>query len=481
MKIRDDIDLGQHSHVGMARTANEDFFGYWEPDDDRTYDLKGRLVVVCDGMGGHTGGEIASRLAVKTVIEAYQSDPSDNVAEALRNSVEKANATVYGEGIRQPELKGMGTTVTALVQRRDMVYFGQVGDSRAYLIRGGQMKQMTKDHSLVQQLVDEGLLEASEMENHPDKNVILRSLGVKPQVDVDVSHIPVAASDTFLLCSDGLSGLVSDEKMNRIVSEGLQGGLSLRQVCERLVDEANAAGGHDNITVQLLRVKRTATATTDTTPQESITQSFTPDQVQASIEKARTEAAAKGKPVAPRTTPSTPAASVAATAPSMPVPSADEPPRAHSAGWGKLVFGLLLGLAAGGGAGFLLGSKAAVAAPGGAAGTFLAEARASAQRAGAPADALAAAAAHAERGDQAAAISAYVAAARDARRRAAEAAQGSAAADADKWGDTEDPLVRRARELLSQAQAAMQEERFEEARAHFLSASELFAAARGSE
>ena len=155
MKIREDVELGQHSHVGMARTENQDFFGYWEPDDDREFDLRGRLAVVCDGMGGHSGGEIASRMAVKAIIEAYKSSTEENVSEALRAAIESANRTVYGEGVRLKELAGMGTTVTTVVQRRDMVYFGQVGDSRAYLIRGGQMKQMTKDHSLVQQLVDE--------------------------------------------------------------------------------------------------------------------------------------------------------------------------------------------------------------------------------------------------------------------------------------------------------------------------------------
>src|SRR5690606_3392219 len=156
----------------------------------------------------------------------------DNVAEALRLAIERANAAVYAEGTRQPELRGMGTTVTALVHRRDMVYFGQVGDSRAYLIRGSAMKQMTKDHSLVQQLVDEGLLDASEMESHPDKNVILRSLGVKPEVEADVSHIPIAANDLFLLCSDGLSGLVTDDEMLRIVQAGQLNGGNLRQVAE---------------------------------------------------------------------------------------------------------------------------------------------------------------------------------------------------------------------------------------------------------
>ncbi len=356
MKIRDDIELGQHSHVGMARTENQDFFGYWEPDEDRAFDLKGRLVVVCDGMGGHSGGEIASRLAVKTLIEKYEQSTSENVAEALRAAIEGANAAVYGEGMRQPELRGMGTTVTAIVHRRDMVYFGQVGDSRAYLIRGNAMKQMTKDHSLVQQLVDEGLLEASEMENHPDKNVILRSLGVKPEVEADVSHVPVAEGDIFLLCSDGLSGLVSDDEMLQMVQAGQLNGGSLRATCEQLVDRANAYGGHDNITVQMLKVKQTASATTDSTPAETVTQSFTADQVQASIEKARSEAMAKGKAVPPAASSDSgegPApASMPATQPSMPVPSVDSP--AAGGGWGKLMVGLLVGLVLGAGGMFAL-------------------------------------------------------------------------------------------------------------------------------
>src|SRR5262249_23925085 len=163
------------------------FFGFWEPDDDRAFDLKGRIVVVCDGMGGHAGGEIASRRAGKAIIETYQNDPGINIQEALRRAREAAQQAIYPEDMPEDKLKGMGSTCTTMVHRRDMVYFAQVGDSRGYLIRGGHIKQMTKDHSLVQQLVDEGLIDKSEMESHPDKNVILRSLGVKPHVDVDVS------------------------------------------------------------------------------------------------------------------------------------------------------------------------------------------------------------------------------------------------------------------------------------------------------
>lgn len=370
MKIRSDIELGQHSHVGMARTENQDFFGYWESDDDREFDLRGRLAVVCDGMGGHSGGEIASRMAVQAIIDNYKASEADNISEALRSAIETANRVVYAEGVRLKELAGMGTTVTAVVQRREMVYFGQVGDSRAYLIRGGQMKQMTKDHSLVQQLVDEGLLEESEMENHPDKNVILRSLGVKPEVEVDVSHIPIAPGDVFLICSDGLSGLVSNEDILQAYRQGSREGKSLRAICEQLIDMANAAGGHDNSTVQLLKIKDTATSTTDQTPEATVTQSFDEDEVQASIEKARAEAAARAAAVAGPKKSDTPAlgtpslssaeAGLPATKPAMPIPELSEgqPPRDSKAGV-LMGLGVAVGLLIGGGGGYALGLSGA--------------------------------------------------------------------------------------------------------------------------
>ena len=367
MKIRADVELGQHSHVGMARTENQDFFGYWESDDDREFDLRGRLAVVCDGMGGHSGGEIASRMAVQAIIDNYKACEADNISEALRYAIETANRTVYGEGVRLKELAGMGTTVTALVQRREMVYFGQVGDSRAYLIRGGQMKQMTKDHSLVQQLVDEGLLEESEMENHPDKNVILRSLGVKPEVEVDVSHIPIALGDAFLICSDGLSGLVSNKEILQVYLEGERSGKSLRSICEELIDRANAAGGHDNSTVQLLKINETATSTTDHTPEATVTQSFDEDEVQASIEKARAEAAARAAAVAGPSAPKksdTPAlgtpslspseATLPKTKPAMPIPELSEAPKRDSLNGVLLGLGIAVGLLLGGGGGYAL-------------------------------------------------------------------------------------------------------------------------------
>jgi protein phosphatase len=384
VNIRDDIVLGQHSHVGMARTENQDFFGYFEPDDDREFDLKGRLVVVCDGMGGHAGGEIASRLAVQTIIEEYKKDTTGNVEEALRKAIEGANAAIQREGNKEAKLQGMGSTCTALVHRRDMVYFGQVGDSRGYLIRNGKIKQMTKDHSLVQELVDQGLIEKSEMEAHPDKNVILRSLGVKPTVDVDVSYVPTSPNDIFLICSDGLSGPVSEQEMLSIVT-ACNG--DLKTATERLVELANRYGGFDNITVQCVKVNRTDTATTDKTKAGTVTANFTPEQVQASIETAKAEAAARGKKPPPtRGAVETPAAESAKadkadkgakaekadpqrTVIERPIEGIDTPgsgrvkgvpaaPPAKSGGGGVLlVVGLFLGIVLGGGGGFVAATK----------------------------------------------------------------------------------------------------------------------------
>lgn len=440
MRIRDDVLLGQHSHVGMARTANEDFFGYWEPDEDRLFDLKGRLAVVCDGMGGHAGGEIASRMAVKTIIEAYEKDPSDDVMDSLRRAIEAANETVYKEGFKpgNAKLKGMGSTVTCAVHRRELIFFGQVGDSRCYLVRRGQIQQMTKDHSLVQQLVDEGLLDKSEMENHPDKNVILRSLGVKASVDVDISYVSVEEGDVFLLCSDGLSGLVSDQEMLNVVDGSLKSGnKDLRKVCEQLVDMANKYGGHDNITVQLLQVLSTASGATDTTPKETVTQSFSQDEVAASIAKARAEAAARGKapPPPPAGAPAAAApasAAFPATQPSMPVATLTEPSPPRGGGLGKLLLGLALGLALGAGGAYGLVRGGVL--PGVAAATGS--------------------------------------------RAVAEAA--AAAAEQAAPGCKDEALGRRAKDELALGRTALDQGRFDDARVHFHAARALFIAGGAS-
>lgn len=471
----------------MARTANEDFFGYWEPDDDRAFDLKGRLVVVCDGMGGHIGGEIASRMAVKECISFYESSPSDDIVDNLRKSVERANAAVHGEARKQPELMGMGTTCTAMVHRRGVVYFGQVGDSRAYLLRGGAMKQMTKDHSLVQQLVDEGLLDESEMETHPDKNVILRSLGVKPEVEVDVSHVPIINDDLLLLCSDGLSGLVSDAEMLAIVNKGLADGGKLRQICESLIDAANAAGGHDNITVQILRVKTTESATTDTTPPETVTQSFTPDEVQESIAKARAEAQARGETPKPKPKPA--AASTASTDPMMPVPTVEAPASSGAAaagGAGGLAIVLVLGLVLGLGIGFLLFGGTKVSPDADAAHALLNGAKSQAEQAGAAeSEGFKAAAKKADAGMDVAtnldAAQEFLDAATAAQRVAATEARDRAETMRARFAGKDSPLVGLAMGRQLKGTQALKVQQYAKARALFSAAEALFEAVEAGE
>lgn len=290
---RPDVLIGNLTHVGMERSENQDYYGYYEPEDDRDFELQGRLIIVCDGMGGHAGGEVASRLAVNTIIEVYRQDRSGNVADALRRAIEAANRAVWDHATQKPELKGMGSTCVSMVIRKGMATFGHVGDSRVYLIRNEQLIQVTRDHSLVQQMVDEGLLQESEMESHPEKNVILRSLGVKPEVEVEINQMPYQVNDIFLLSTDGLTGLVSKEECRRITLLNKDNPMEGARL---LVDLANKYGGYDNITVQIARIMAMSPAEAPKVAKpDSNTALFTQEDVQRSIAEARAKAAAAAK------------------------------------------------------------------------------------------------------------------------------------------------------------------------------------------
>jgi len=242
--------------VGMKREHNEDSFLVNE-------DLG--LYVVCDGMGGHAGGETASRLAVQTVEKELISarlrtdDPfaSDEgvdktpLATALQEAIEGACSVVYRTSRSQPELGGMGTTCIALLLHRDIAVVGHVGDSRAYLVRDGGILQLTEDHSLVNEQVRAGLLTSEEAKHSRLRNIITRSVGFEEDVLVDVSGFETRMGDRFLLCSDGLSNLVSMEEIRvTLASER-----DPADVCKSLVGLANERGGDDNVTV--VAVERT--------------------------------------------------------------------------------------------------------------------------------------------------------------------------------------------------------------------------------
>ena len=235
--------------VGMKREHNEDSFLV-------NQDLG--LYVVCDGMGGHAGGETASRLAVQTIEKELISArlraedpfaakaplPESPLAGALREAVEGACAAVFRTSRANPELAGMGTTCISLLVHDDHAILGHVGDSRAYLVRDGQVWQLSEDHSLVNEQVRAGLLTEEEAKHSRLKNIITRSVGFEEDVLVDVVGVETRAGDKFLLCSDGLSNLIDREEIRDALVQS-----ELAQVPEMLIQLANSRGGDDNITV----------------------------------------------------------------------------------------------------------------------------------------------------------------------------------------------------------------------------------------
>ncbi|MHB8801005.1 MAG: Stp1/IreP family PP2C-type Ser/Thr phosphatase [Thermoanaerobaculia bacterium] len=242
--------------VGRKRKHNEDAY---------LLDAERGLFVVADGMGGHAAGEVASRLTVESIQEfiAGTEDDHDNTwpfgynnrysvdGNRLSTAVERANEKVMRAVVNRPELKGMGTTVVAALFDEKRATLVHVGDSRAYLLRDAELRRLTDDHSWVQEQVNAGILSEEEARSHPLKNVVTRALGGGAHVAVDLIEIPVGDGDRFLLCSDGLTGMVSDEEL----TEALSSSRSLEQIVRGLIDLANERGGVDNITAITVEVR----------------------------------------------------------------------------------------------------------------------------------------------------------------------------------------------------------------------------------
>jgi len=244
------VTFAHLSDIGRVRLRNEDFLGAFEPDDPALLQSRGRLFVVADGMGGHARGDVASRLAVERLGKAYYAaERAEPLPEALRVSVQIANEAVYREG-RPPAAEApMGTTLTALVIRDHDAFLAHVGDSRALLVRGRQIRQLTEDHSLVAELVRDGVLSAAEAERHPSAHVVLRALGLTEDVEIEVQGpLVLRSGDTLVLSTDGLTRLVRPHEIRRLAKIR-----PLRRACERLVSMANERGGPDNITLQVIR------------------------------------------------------------------------------------------------------------------------------------------------------------------------------------------------------------------------------------
>lgn len=244
------VSIGAKTDLGRVRENNEDKFEFFRPEDEDTLARKGSFYAVADGMGGHSAGQIASELALKTAIRSYYADSSPVVEESLRSALQQANALIFDAARAIVERNGMGTTMTALVIRGDEAFIAQVGDSRCYRLRGGSIRQITEDHSWVAEQVKRGALTEEEAEISPFRNVITRSLGNAPNVDVDVFVEELKAGDQFLLCSDGLSGLVGADEMLAAMQDA-----SPSQAAWDLVDLALERGGYDNATVLIVAVR----------------------------------------------------------------------------------------------------------------------------------------------------------------------------------------------------------------------------------
>lgn len=239
------VNVVGKSDIGRRRKANEDNGGHFECQN-------GYVAVVCDGMGGHVGGAVASGIAVETIKNFLTGQYFEDPREAIGLAIQAANeAILHRQGI-EPELTGMGSTCVLLIVRGGKVYIGHVGDSRIYLVRDKTIVQLTKDHSFVQMLVDAGEITKEEAERHPRKNEITNALGIPDMRPATVRQdaIDPQAGDCFLLCSDGLSGMVSDKQIETIISK--QREYSTQQRADFLVQAANENGGVDNITVELV-------------------------------------------------------------------------------------------------------------------------------------------------------------------------------------------------------------------------------------
>ena len=208
-------------------------------------------------MGGSNAGEVASRMAVDSILRVFRAAPANDAPTALANAVHTANSDIWELSRSRSDLSGMGTTCTALALRGDEVLVAHVGDSRAYLVRGHVARQLTTDHSLVAQLVARNQLTAEEARHDPRRNVVTRSVGVGPDVEVDVVALgePLRTGDTLVVCSDGLHGQVSDDEIASVAM-----GDSLEDACRELIELANERGGPDNITVAMARFERTGAA-----------------------------------------------------------------------------------------------------------------------------------------------------------------------------------------------------------------------------
>lgn len=242
------VEVAGHTDKGRVRSGNEDAFAVEPPTSARAR-ARGTLLLVADGMGGHAAGEVASKLAVDTIPDAYYRARRVPIQDAIIDAITRANSAIYESAESDPSRAGMGCTIVAVVIEGDVFTIGHVGDSRGYLIRNGRARQLTRDHSWVAMQVAEGILTPEQAEHHPNRSLIMRALGRQQSVEVDIGHERLQAGDVLLLCSDGLTGVVHDEEIAEYAGRHAPSVLA-----ERLVGLANQRGAPDNVTVVIAAI-----------------------------------------------------------------------------------------------------------------------------------------------------------------------------------------------------------------------------------
>ena len=236
------------SDVGQRRKVNEDAAGYFESKNHIP------LMMVCDGIGGHNAGEIASAMALMSIGQAWEKTEFNDIEEVYQWLIQKiteANEAIFTRSAQYEDLYGMGTTVVVASIIGNQLIIANVGDSRAYVLRNFQLKQLTEDQSLVNALLKSGEITPEEAENHPNKNIVTQSLGVTSSVEIDFVRMTIKNEDTLILCSDGLSDMLSLEEIRNVMNHYSD----VEQQVEKAIQEANEAGGRDNITVAIAKIQ----------------------------------------------------------------------------------------------------------------------------------------------------------------------------------------------------------------------------------
>jgi len=235
------VDSAALTDAGRVRSRNED-----------SYLLQPPIFAVADGMGGHAAGQKASYIAAHVLLKEYEANKCTGraVEEWLPTAAQQANRTIRRFASFFPALKGMGTTVTAAVIENDNLLWTHIGDSRLYLYRDGNLQQITKDHRLVQELADRGIIDAAEVEDHPQRNILTRALGTEAQVKADFGQLQMLKGDKFLLCTDGLTAVVAEDRIQARLAEGNNAQTSVQE----LLTDALTAGAPDNVTVMVVCV-----------------------------------------------------------------------------------------------------------------------------------------------------------------------------------------------------------------------------------